>query len=50
MNNIIIIKKIQMCRIGHSSALCRRIVAPRIDVRIDAVTECERRVAGEDGG
>ena len=32
MNNIIIIKKIQMCRIGHSSALCGRIVAPRIDV------------------
>ena len=27
MNNIIIIKKIKMCRIGHSSAL-----APRIDV------------------
>ena len=21
-----------MCRIGHSSALCERIVAPRIDV------------------
>ena len=32
MNNIIIIKKIKMCRIGHSSALCGGIVAPRIDV------------------
>ena len=31
MNNIIIIKKIKMCRIGHSSALCGRIGAPRID-------------------
>ena len=32
MNNIIIIKKIKMCRIGYSSVLCGRIVAPRIDV------------------
>ena len=29
MNNIIIIKKIKMCRIGHSSALCGRELARR---------------------